>query len=225
MPPNRRARPPAMMAAVVDVRFIAGIMTEAYFGRPVAASLHQAIGEELPQRLEFYENWLHSEGLRDGTIGLAPLVAVLGFLRTEGGAYDRVVRRAGALSAEWMLLSSRSMGRRLVHWLPVGLRRRAALRVARRICAAVDTRNPPRIRARGRTLALELSSSVFCSVRSTHQAPLCGFYESLTATTLAHFGLPSAAVIEECRAMGGRCCLISFNAGAALSAEPEAAAA
>jgi hypothetical protein len=30
----------------------------------------------LPTRLAFYENWLHAEGLRDGTIGLAPLYAV-----------------------------------------------------------------------------------------------------------------------------------------------------
>ena len=36
----------------------------------------------------FYENWLNAEGLREGTIGLAPLYAVLSFLRQEGDAYS-----------------------------------------------------------------------------------------------------------------------------------------
>ena len=65
-------------------------------GRLVPACLHQAIQETLPRRLDFYEHWLHSQALHDGSIGLAPMTAVLGFLRTEGEGYDQVVRRAGA---------------------------------------------------------------------------------------------------------------------------------
>ena len=59
-------------------------MSEARIGRVLVASLHQAIADLLPTRLEFYENWLNVAGLREGTIGLAPLTAVLSFLRTEG---------------------------------------------------------------------------------------------------------------------------------------------
>ena len=64
-------------------------MGESRIGRILVASLHQAIADLLPTRLEFYENWLNSSGLREGTIGLAAISAVLGFLRTEGEAYGR----------------------------------------------------------------------------------------------------------------------------------------
>ena len=59
-------------------------MREAGIGRVLVASLHQGIADILPTRLAFYENWLNAEGLREGTIGLAPLYAVLSFLRQEG---------------------------------------------------------------------------------------------------------------------------------------------
>ena len=57
--------------------------------------LDQGISDVLPARLGFYENWLHAEGLRAGTIGLGPVTAVLSFLRQEGDAYDIITERAG----------------------------------------------------------------------------------------------------------------------------------
>ena len=76
-------------------------MSEPRIGRVLVASLHQAIADLLPTRLEFYENWLNVSGLREGTIGLAPLSAVLSFLRTEGQAYDLITTRAGEYAADW----------------------------------------------------------------------------------------------------------------------------
>ncbi len=70
-------------------------MRESGIGRVLVASLHQAIADILPTRLGFYENWLNAEGLREGTIGLAPLYAVLSFLRQEGDAYEIITARAG----------------------------------------------------------------------------------------------------------------------------------
>ena len=70
-------------------------MREAGIGRVLVASLHQGIADILPTRLGFYENWLNVEGLREGTIGLAPLYAVLSFLRQEGEAYAMITTRAG----------------------------------------------------------------------------------------------------------------------------------
>ena len=48
-------------------------MTEARIGRLLPACLHQAISDVLPERLEYYEEWLSPDGLRDGSIGLAPV--------------------------------------------------------------------------------------------------------------------------------------------------------
>ena len=61
----------------------------------LVASLHQGISDLMPTRLEFYENWLNPVGMRDGKIGLAPLAAVLSFLRQEGEPYTLVTQRAG----------------------------------------------------------------------------------------------------------------------------------
>jgi hypothetical protein len=200
-------------------------MTEEHIGRLVAASLHQAISEELPDRLEFYENWLHSEGLREGTIGRAPMLAVLGFLRTEGEAYVRVVERAGALAAEWALMSIAPYRRRVTAWMPRRFRLGPALHVARQIADAVDSRSRVRVRARRGHARLEVASSVFCSVRGVQAEPLCGFYRALAVTTLAHFGLSVAVDVDECKAMGAGSCVMTLQLRMAQPVKEPAAAA
>src|SRR5207344_2812680 len=99
-------------------------MREAGIGRVLVASLHQGIADILPTRLGFYENWLNAEGLREGTIGLAPLYAVLSFLRQEGAAYDLITSRAGEYAAEWTVQSMPPFRRSLVRDAPVWLRKR-----------------------------------------------------------------------------------------------------
>src|SRR4026207_1327707 len=106
-------------------------MREAGIGRVLVASLHQAISDILPTRLAFYENWLNAEGLREGTIGLAPLYAVLSFLRQEGDVYELIKTRAGEYSAEWTVASMAPMLRRVVTSAPAWLRRRLVLVLAR----------------------------------------------------------------------------------------------
>src|SRR5262245_27309968 len=153
-PPSRRAWPPARIAAATDrasaiVRpsslsgsrglrlrqsvSVGGVpwqaMSERRIGRVLVASLHQAIADLLPTRLEFYENWLNVSGLREGTIGLAPLSAVLSFLRNEGEAYGLITARAGTYAADWTVNSLSPLQRRVIRALPTALRLRAALRV------------------------------------------------------------------------------------------------
>src|SRR3954467_5502723 len=132
-PPSRVARPPARIGAEISQP---SIMSEARIGRVLVASLHQAIADLLPTRLEFYENWLNSAGLREGTIGLAPLTAVLSFLRTEGEAYNLITARAGEYAAAWTYENVPALERRIVHALPGSLRARAALRTARGLVRA-----------------------------------------------------------------------------------------
>src|SRR5437867_13029031 len=109
-------------------------MSEPRIGRVLVASLHQAIADLLPTRLEFYENWLTVEGLREGTIGLAPLSAVLSFLRQEGDdPYQLITTRAGDYAAEWTVQAMPPAERALVKAMPHWLRQRLVLRLARRI--------------------------------------------------------------------------------------------
>src|SRR3954465_8452610 len=132
-PPNRVARPPARIAAEISKP---SIMSEAGIGRVLRASPPQALAGLLPTRLEFYENWLNSAGLREGTIGLAPLTAVLSFLRTEGETYNLITPRAGEDAAAWTFESVSAIERRVIPALPLGLRARGALRVARQLIRA-----------------------------------------------------------------------------------------
>jgi len=195
-------------------------MTETQLGRLLAASLHQAVVDELPLRLDFYEHWLHSEGLRDGTIGMAPISAVVGFLRAEGEPYGRVVARAGALASDWWVASLPASRRRLINWLPRGLRVRAALRVAGEIARSIISESQVSRRVRKSSVEWRLTSSVFCSVRSAQVEPLCGFYVALVVQTLAHFGLSAAGRSERCKAVDGSTCVLAIEvreAGAASS--------
>src|SRR5512146_101820 len=107
-------------------------MAEAGIGRILVASLHQGIADLLPSRLEFYENWLNPTGLRNGTIGLAPLLAVLSFLRREGEAYDLITDRAGEYAAEWTVAQMSPVRRWMIRRLPASVRAKAALKIVRR---------------------------------------------------------------------------------------------
>jgi hypothetical protein len=184
------------------------IMTEVSVGRLLPASLHQAILDELPQRLEFYEHWLTPEGLRDGTIGLAPITAVLGFLRTEGPAYDRIMSTAGRLAAEWTLAGSAPIGRRAAAWLPRSLRARSAMRAACRIVRSTSVATTTASRVRRGEATLGVRASLFCAVREVRQSPLCAFYLAVAIETLRQFGLPAIGRVDQCQAMGHTLCVV-----------------
>ena len=200
-------------------------MIEAGIGRLLVASLHQAIGEVLPYRLEFYENWLNIAGLREGTIGLAPLFAVLSFLRTEGEAYHLVTSRAGQYAADWTVNNLPPLERRVMRALPIGLRTRAALRTARALVRDTYPGSRAVVRVRRSVASIDLRGSLFCEVRETSILPLCGFYASAFARVLQLFSLSADASVNECRAAGGRKgCVLSLVVSGASAGDPAAAA-
>jgi len=201
------------------------MMTEAQLGRLLPACLHQAIADLLPDRLEYYEEWLSPDGLRDGTIGLAPVSAVLGFLRTEGAAYQRVMARAGELAAAWSLAEWPALQRRIASSLPLAVRTRLALRAARKIAQSVLASSEPSARVRRGQATLRLKTSVFCLTRETQPRPLCDFYAALAVATLASFQVTSTARIESCRAMAGPACVVALDIVGAGRAEDTAIAA
>jgi len=188
-------------------------MNEARIGRVLVASLHQAIADLLPTRLEFYENWLNVAGLREGSIGLAPLSAVLSFLRTEGDAYDLITMRAGEYAAAWTFDNVSTFERRIVRALPVPLRARAALRVARALVRATYPGSRAITRIRRGTVSIDLRGSLFCEVREASVLPLCGFYVSAIARVLQMFDVPADTRVTRCRASAGgqKGCLLSVT--------------
>jgi hypothetical protein len=185
-------------------------MSEPRVGRVLVASLHQAIADTLPTRLEFYENWINTTGLREGTIGLAPLSAVLSFLRTEGDAYQAITTRAGEYAGDWTVNTLTPLERRIVRGLPASLRARAALRVARMLVRSTYPGSRAIVRLKGTTASVDLRGSLFCEVRETSTLPLCGFYAAAIGRVMQLFDVRADTTVTECRAGGSRKgCLLS----------------
>ena len=187
-------------------------MSEPRIGRLLVASLHQSIQELLPNRIEFYENWLNTTGLRDGTIGLAPLSAVLSFLRLEGDAYAAITTRAGEYAADWTIAALPPLERRITRALPSRWRTPRAMRVARRLITATYPGTRTVVKARQGTTTLDIRGSLFCEVRESSALPLCGFYVAAVGRVLAAFGLAGDVQVQACRAVGaGRGCLLAVR--------------
>ena len=183
-------------------------MREAGIGRVLVASLHQAIADILPTRLGFYENWLNAEGLRGGTIGLAPLFAVLSFLRQEGEVYRIITMRAGEYAAEWTVQSMPAVKRGMIKAAPVWLRTRMLLRLARHLVRNTYTGSRAVARLRRGTANIDLRASVFCSVREPVRSPLCVFYAAAFTRLLAMFDVRARAEVVTCRGTGGATCVM-----------------
>ena len=188
-------------------------MTEAGIGRVLVASVHQAIADILPDRLEFYENWLNPTGLRHGTIGLAPLYAVLSFLRREDDAYPLVVGLAGRYTAEWTMLAQGSGRRALVRLAPRLVRQRAAIGAARRTIRRTYVGSRGLVSMRRGRGTLHLKGSPFCNVREPVPHPLCGYYAALVSRLLELHHVDARVGTAACRAVGDRACLLHIEVG------------
>lgn len=186
-------------------------MTEARVGRLLAACLHQAILDVIPQRLDFYEYWLDGDSIRDG-IGLAGATAVIGFLRAEpNDIYDRAMDRAGRLAAAWTLDTVPAMRRRMLMWLPRPLRTRSALKQAAGVVRVVFADSRATTRVRGKTATVDVKDSLFCAVREPRSSALCQFYLAAITETLERLGVPATGRLERCRAVNGSTCQIAFE--------------
>jgi len=174
----------------------------------LAASLHQGIADIRPMRLAFYEHWLTSEGLREGSIGVAPLLAVLSFLRQEGDTYQIVTTRAGEYAAEWTVLSMASTERAFVSAMPERLRQRLVLRLACRVVRGSYSASRAVSRLQTETADVEVRASIFCTVREPAPVPLCGFYAALLTRLFRLFDLRGRAEVVACRGTGGATCVL-----------------
>jgi hypothetical protein len=188
-------------------------MREAGIGRVLVASLHQGIADILPTRLAFYENWLNAEGLREGTIGLAPLYAVLSFLRQEGDAYRLITTRAGEYAADWTVQSMPPLQLAMLKASPMWLRRRLLLRLARRLVHSSYRGSRAICRLKGSHARIELRASVFCTVREKVTYPLCGFYSSAFTRLLALFEIGASSEVIACRGAGEATCVLNVSLG------------
>jgi hypothetical protein len=183
-------------------------MRDAGIGRLLVASLHQSIADLLPMRLEFYENWFNPVGLREGTIGLAPLAAVLSFLRREDGMYGDVTARAGNYAGEWTVMGMSGLTNAAARWLPHRLRARVALRVGRDLVRTSYAGSRAIVRVRRGVASLDIRGSIFCGVREPSSHALCGFYRAAFERVFVMLDVPAAVELVSCRGAGGGACRV-----------------
>jgi bacteriochlorophyll 4-vinyl reductase len=200
-------------------------MSEAGIGRVLVASLHQGIADILPTRLDFYENWLNAEGLREGRIGLAPLHAVLSFLRQEGDAYQLIMSRAGEYAAEWTVASMPAMRRAMLRTTPAWLRAHLVMNVGRQLVRDGYAGSRAIVRFRRGTANIDVRASIFCTVREPTPMPLCGYYAAAFTKLMSLFSVHSKAEVLSCRGTGETSCMLKLAVldGAAEDRTPEAA--
>ena len=140
-------------------------MSAAGIGRLLTATLHQAISELLSTRLSFYEPWLTSDGIRVTRVSLAGVRAALSFLRQEPDAYDAVLHRAGELAAGWVWKDLSAVRRAALRSMPVWVRARAAVSLARQLAADTWHETGTTVRWRRGQGQLTVHPSLFCQVR------------------------------------------------------------
>ena len=184
-------------------------MIEAGIGRLLVASLHQGIADLLPTRLEFYESWLNPSGLRDGKIGLAPLAAVLSFLRLEGAPYKLITARAGEYTAEWSVVDMPAYRRALIRAMPPGVRVHLVMREARAMIRSTYRGSRAIVRWKKGRGAVDIRGSIFCEVRDRVEQPLCEYYASAIRRLMYLFNLDVEVGTEQCRATGAGQCLMT----------------
>lgn len=184
-------------------------MIEAGIGRLLVASLHQGIADLLPTRLEFYEAWLNPAGLRDGKIGLAPLAAVLSFLRMEGAPYRLIAARAGEYTAEWTVDDMSSWRRALIRAVPPGVRVHLVMREARAMIRKTYRGSRAIVRWRKGRGAVDIRGSIFCEVRDRVEQPLCEYYASGIRRLMYLFNLDVEVGTDQCRATGAGQCMMT----------------
>jgi hypothetical protein len=186
-------------------------MSESGVGRLLVASLHQGIADVLPDRLEFYEAWLSPVGLREGRIGLAPMAAVLSFLRQEGQEYHTVAARAGLYTADWSMQTLSPVRRRLMMGAPRWLRARLAMRLANDVVRSTYTESRVIVTTHRGARTVDIRGSIFCEVRQPVTAPLCGFYVAAIGQLLKGFALDVDVETTRCRATGQGPCVITIT--------------
>ena len=187
-------------------------MSEARIDRLLAAAVHQAIADLLPMRLDFYESYLRPRGWREDAVNLAPVSAVLSFLRHEDGqTYDAVMTQAAAYAADWWMARQPwhvRHGRRL---LPQWMRLRQVGTLAKRHFESSYRGTKVRVRVRRGRLDLEIRGSIFCSNREQAHEAHCRYYLAFVEALIAPDAFGHCGELAACRALGGEYCLVRID--------------
>lgn len=184
------------------------MQNDAVVGRVLLASLHQAIAEVLPARLEFYEPWLAPSGPGEQTLGIESFAAMLAFLEQEGELTDAVFSNAGQHAAFRRFAELPTLTRAYLRVLPHQLRAEKVVRLVVEVLPSLYPGSRFDMTRRGGTVFINIDGSPFCGARGPADSPSCGFYAGAVTTFLRLFRLRGSLKVSRCRAAGSKSCLL-----------------
>ncbi len=177
-------------------------------GRVLLASLHQAVGEVLPARLEFYEPWLQPPDHPDEALRSASFGTMLSALQHEDDSQN-VIARAGQYAAIRSFEKLTALRRAYLRILPRRIRARMAVGLIVRILPTLYPEARIDVTRRGGAIFIGIEASPFCTPIKTAERPSCHFYSNTVTTFLQLFRLSPAVRVSRCRASGTPSCLVT----------------
>jgi len=174
-------------------------------GRVLLESLHQAVDEVLPARVEFYERWLKPDATQN--VSAASFAAMLSVLHQEGAASHVIFDFAGQYAAVRSFNGLLALRRAFMRMLPRRLRARMATRLLIRVLARLHGETRIDMSRRRSTVFINVEGSPFCAAAPPAEPPTCRFYSTFILTFLQLFHLRAAVRVTRCRASGVPSCL------------------
>jgi predicted hydrocarbon binding protein len=141
---------------------------------------------------------------------LAPLAAVLSFLRLEGEPYHLITARAGEYTAEWSFADISPLRKRIIHAAPPALRKRLVMNMASFMARSTYGATDVKVQWKQWRGDVNLLSSLFCEVRDPVAHPLCEFYAAALRRLMHLHELDADVITERCRATGAGQCSMSL---------------
>lgn len=175
--------------------------------RKFVASLHRALEEVAPERLEVFEKWFNPADRRP-QFHIAPVIGAVGYLRKTPELYRKVMEKAGRYASQWSCLDLPQLRRKMIQSrLPFGRDRllrhllRFGLRSIHRDGALETARN-------GDHLVVTVANSLFCRTGGPGgDEPACLYYAALFAGLLDCTQEKTSSFIESaCRGLGDAAC-------------------
>lgn len=190
-------------------------MSEARIDRLLAAAVHQAIADLLPSRLDFYESYLRPRAWREDAVNLAPVAAVLSFLRhEEAGTYEAVMNQSARYAARWIYDALPWRVRVLGRLAPTWVRLRRLSEVLRRNLHRSYRGTRVRTRVRRGTVSVTVQGSIFCARGAAADAPRCRYYVALVEEVLRLDGFAiDGSEVAGCCACQAQACTFRVATG------------
>jgi hypothetical protein len=173
--------------------------------RKFVASLHKALEDLAPERLEIFKKWFDPADRRP-QFHIATVIGAIGYLRRSPDLYHKVMEKAGHYASQWSCLDLPRIERKFRFRLPFG-RDRLVKHLLQRGLKSIHRDGELETARDGDKLVVTVSNSLFCRTEKNGGEPTCEYYSALFAGLLDCTHENWSSITESaCRAQGDSSC-------------------